>query len=101
MSSRTLWGGGKHYTPEVVVGLLKLWGVEVEGLSVLAVFRQSRRGKDLFYFSVVGPVAAMGLLDAKREMLKAKGWRVGWAMGLVLFREMGGGAGVSAVPQLG
>ena len=69
MSSRTLWGGGRHYSPEVVVGLLKLWGVEVEGLSVLAVSRRSRRGKDLFYFSVVGPVAAMGSLDAKREML--------------------------------
>ena len=83
------------------MGLLKLWGVEVEGLSVSAVSRRSRRGKDLFYFSVVGQVAAMGSLDAKREMLKAKGWRVGGAMGLVLVRETGGGAGVSAVPQLG
>ena len=37
-------------SPEVVVGLLKLWGVEVKGLSVSAVSRQSRTGKDLFYF---------------------------------------------------
>ena len=60
------------------MALLKLWGVEVTELSVSAVSRQSRTGKDLFYFSVVGSVAAMKSLDAQSRALKAKGWRVGW-----------------------
>ena len=72
-----MWGGGRHYSPEVVVGLLKLWGMEVKGLSVSAVSRRSRMDKDLFYFSVVGSVAAMKSLDAQSRALKAKGWRVG------------------------
>ena len=71
------------------MGLLKLWGVEVEGLSVSAVSRQSRRENDLFYFSVVGTVAAMGSLDAKREMLKAKGWCVGWGDWVSTFQGNG------------
>jgi len=82
MSSRTLWGGGKLYSPEVVVGLLELWGVEVKGLSVSAVSRLSRKGNELFYFSVVGPVAVMDSLDTKRETLKTRGWRVGWGDGI-------------------
>ena len=99
MSSRTLWGGGKHYSPEVVVGLVKLWGVEVKGLSVSAVSRRSCRGKDLFCFSVVGPVAAIWSLDAKREMLKAKGLRVGWGDGVSTCQGNGRwGWGVRSTP---
>lgn len=82
LSSRTLWGGGRHYSSEDVVGLLHLWGVEVQRLSVSAVSRQSRKGKNLFYFSVVGPIAAMRSLDAKGKMLKERGWRVGWGDGV-------------------
>ena len=56
--------------------------MEVKGVSVSAVSRLSRKGKALFYFSAVGPVAAMKSLDAASKMLKARGWRVGWGDGV-------------------
>ena len=81
------------------MGFLKLWGVEIKGLSVSAVSRRSRKGKDLFYFLVVGQIAAMGSLDAKREMLKAKGWRMGWGDGVSTCQGNGRwGWGVRSTP---
>ena len=67
-------------------------------MSVSAVSRQSRTGKALSYFSVVGPVAAMESLDAQSKVLKTRGWRVGWGDGLSNLGT-GSGAGVSAGPQ--
>ena len=74
--------------------------MEVQRLSVSAVSRQSRKGKDLFYFSVVGPIAAMRSLDAKGKMLKERGWRLGWGMERQI-RETRDGVGVPAGPQPG
>ena len=85
----------RHYSPELAVGLLKLWGVEVKGMSVSAVSRQSRTGKALSYFSVVGSVAAMESLEAQSKVLKTRGWRVGWGRDCQIW-ETGSGAGVSA-----
>jgi len=72
--------------------------VEVKGLSVTAVSRQSRGGKDLFYFSVIGPVAAIKSLDAKGEVLKARGWRVGWGDGVQSQGNGRRGWGVRRIP---
>ena len=80
------------------MALLSLWGVEVKGVSVSAVSRQSRKGKDLFYFSVVGPVAAMRSLDEKGRILKSKGWRVGWGDGVSIQGNERGGWGVHRTP---
>lgn len=80
------------------MGLLDLWGVEVKGISVSAVSRQSRKGKDLFYFSVVGPAAAMESLDAKGKVLKLKGWRVGWGDELPIQGNERWGWGVHRAP---
>ena len=67
----------RHYSSELVVGLLEMWGVDVQGLSVSRVSRLSRRGKELHYLSVVGPVAGIKSLESKRDALKGKGWRIG------------------------
>ena len=67
----------RHYSSELVVGLLEMWGVDVQGLSVSRVSRLSRRGKELHYHSVVGPLAAMRSLESKRDTLKGRGWRIG------------------------
>lgn len=80
------------------MGLLTLWGVEVKGVTVSAVSRQSRKGKDLFYFSVVGPVAAMRSLDEKGKILKSKGWRVGWGDGVSIQGNERWGWGVRRTP---
>ena len=80
------------------MGLLKLWGVEVKGMSVSAVSRQSRTGKALSYFSVVGSVAAIESLDAQSKVLKTRGWRVGWGDGLSNLGNGEWGGGVRRTP---
>ena len=64
--------------------MLRLIGVAVGGLSVSKVSRLSRSGKELVYFRVVGPVAAIQSLETQRHMLSSRGWRVRWgdAVGL-------------------
>ena len=57
-------------------------GVAVGGLSVSQVSRLSRSGKELVYFRVVGPVAAIQSLETQRHMLSSRGWRVGWGDGV-------------------
>ena len=54
----------------------------VGGLSVSKVSRQGRSGKELVYFQVVGPMAAINSLEAHRPVLKSRGWRVGWGDGV-------------------
>ena len=73
-------GDRQAYNEECVVGLLRLMGVAVGGLSVSKVYRLSRSGKEIFYFRVVGPVAAIQSLETQRHMLSSRGWRVGWGM---------------------
>ena len=53
--------------------------MDVQGLSVSRVSRLSRRGKELHYLSVVGPLAAIRSLESKRDALKGK---IGWGDGL-------------------
>ena len=87
LSSRTFWGVDRHYSSECVVGLLRLLGVGVGGLSVSKVSRLSRSGKELAYFQVVGLMTAINSLEAHRHVLKSRSWRVGWGDGVAQRNE--------------
>ena len=75
-----------------------MWGVEVKGLSVSAVSRKSRRGRDLFYFSVIGPVGVMRSLHAKSKWLNEAKSKWDEVMGFHV-RETRDGVGVPTGPS--
>ena len=95
LCSRTLWGGGGggvegHYSLELVECLLREFGVDTRSLRLERVVRLSRKGGRLNYVSLVGPAAALDSLDGQKDVLKQRGWRVGWGDRVAKGNEMGG-----------
>ena len=90
LCSRTLWGVEGHYSLELVECLLREFGVDTRGLRLERVVRLSRKGGRLNYVSLVGPAAALDSLDGQKDVLKQRGWRVGWGDRVAKGNETGG-----------
>ena len=91
LCSRTLWGVEGHYSLELVECLLREFGVDTRSLRLERVVRLSRKGGRLNYVSLVGPAAALDSLDSgQKDVLKQRGWRVGWGDRVAKGNEMGG-----------
>ena len=74
--SRVIWGVECHYRLEFVVGLLSMWEVDTDGLSVSWVCCQNQKGREAVYIAVKGPDYKMKTLDKKKDFLKSRGWTV-------------------------
>ena len=79
-----------HYSLELVECLLREFGVDTRGLRLERVVRLSRKGGRLNYVSLVGPAAALDSLDGQKDVLKQRGWRVGWGDRVAKGNETGG-----------
>ena len=66
------------------------FGVDTRGLRLERVVRLSRKGGRLNYVSLVGPAAALDSLDGQKDVLKQRGWRVGWGDRVAKGNETGG-----------